>query len=155
LMKQERFSRHLLIAFGLSLALYVFGYWFIESQRVSDGPWQVSFKTNDMGIVELTVQQESKHLGPVMVRFAGTRASGSNDTTTIRFDTPRPVPFPVPGGQCVFQDTTFLPGTVVLEFGSNTIQMIPRGLTIGTNEFAWEIDKVISLGPTGDSNTRK
>jgi len=155
LMKQERFSRHLLIAFGLSLALYVFGYWFIESQRVSDSPWQVSFKTNVTGIVELTVQQESKHLGPVIIEFPGTTSAGSNNPITIRFDAPRPVPFPVPGGQCVFQDTTFLPGTVVLEFGSNTIQMIPRGLTIGTNEFAWEIDKVISLGTSDNSETQR
>ena len=147
-MKQERFSRHLLIAFGLSLALYVFGFWFIERQRVVDDPWEVSFMTNSTGIVKLTVRQESKKLGPVTVQFSETKPAADTFTETIRFDTPRPVPFPVPGGRCVFQDTTFLPGTVVLEFGSNTVQMIPRALTINTNEFAWESGKVVRIGAT-------
>lgn len=144
-MKQERFSRHLLIAFGLSLALYVFGYWLIESRRVVDTPWQVSFTTNHTGLMFVTVQQDTKRLGPVTIQWAEKDSATAAGSETIRFDTPRPVPFPVPGGRCVFQDTTFLPGTVVLELGSTTIQMIPRALTVGTNEFAWESGKSIRI----------
>jgi hypothetical protein len=142
-MKPERFSRHLLTAFGLSVALYVFGYWFIESQRVADTPWLVSFTTNATGVVAVKVQQDSKSLGPVTIQLKEPNSKAPEGTASIRFDTPRAVPFPVPGGQCIFQDTTFLPGTVVLELGSKTVQMIPRVLTIGTNEYAWEAGKVI------------
>ena len=147
-MKQERFSRHLLVAFSLSLALYVFGYWFIESRRVVDTPWQVTFTTNGTRLVTVTLEQLSQKLGPVTVQFAETNQNAGHGAQTIRFDTPRPVPFPVPGGQCIFQDTTFLPGTVVLAFGTTKIQMIPRALSIGTNEIRWESGKRVTVEAT-------
>ena len=147
-MHRERFSRHLLAAFLLSVILYAGLYWFIEKRRVTHGPWIVSFATNTTGIVEVQVRQESHNLGPVTIRFA--ELTDSNSWSKIAFETPKPVPFDVPGGKCVFQDTTFFPGTVVLEFGPTTIQMIQRVLNVGvlnvgTNEFPWRAGMVIAI----------
>jgi hypothetical protein len=144
-MHRERFSRHLLAAFLLSVVLYAALYWFIERRRVAHGPWIVSFATNTTGIAEVQIQQTSHNLGPVTIRFPAAQSSGSNTWSKVAFDSPRPVPFAVPGGRCVFQDTTFLPGTVVLEFGPTSIQMVHRVLNIGTNEFPWRAGMVIAV----------
>ena len=144
-MHRERFLRHVLAAFLLSAVLYAGLYWFIESRRVAHGPWIVSFATNTIGVVGVQIRQESHDLGPVTIRFAAAQPSGSNSLSKIAFDSPKPVPFDVPGGQCVFQDTTFLPGTVVLKFGSTTVQMVQRVLNIGTNEFSWRAGMVIAV----------
>jgi len=146
-MNRDRLSRHLLIAFVLALGLYVFGYWFIESRRVVHTPWQVGFQTHSEEHIELEVWQESLDLGPVTIRLKTPATNPPSARQEIRFDTPRPVPFDVPGGQCLFQDTTFLPGTVVLEISGIKIQMLPRVLTIGTNEFPWQKDSTIIVAP--------
>jgi hypothetical protein len=43
----------------------------------------------------------------------------------------------VPFGKCVFLDTTFLPGTVVLDLFGHEVQLLPRVLTIDHVEHAW------------------
>jgi hypothetical protein len=152
-MHQERFSRHLLAAFLLSVVLYATLYWFIEGRRVVHGPWIVSFVTNESAVVEVQVRQESLKLGPVTIRFMAAQPIDSNAWHQVAFDTPKPVPFNVPGGRCVFQDTTFLPGTVVLDLGSTTLQMLPRTLNVGTNEFPWRAGTVIVVDGTSSPRT--
>jgi len=144
-MNQDRLSRHLLIAFLLSLALYVGAYWFIQSRRVADTPWVVTFHTIGNGQPEIEIRQESRQLGPVRVRIAAAHQTPSVEQQEVVFNEPKPVPFAVPMGQCIFQDTTFLPGTVVLEISGIRLQMLPRVLTIGTNEFPWTRNSLIEV----------
>jgi hypothetical protein len=139
-MNRDRLSHHLLIAFLMALVLYVAGFWFIESRRVAESPWVVGFQTNADGQVVIDIRQKSLGLGPVEIRIETTRSGGAVARQEVVFDTPRPVPFAVPEGQCIFQDATFLPGTVALEIAGVAIQLIPRALTIGTNEFAWAMN---------------
>jgi len=146
-MNRERFSRHLLAAFLLSLALYVVSYWLIESRRVADTPWLVSFQTDPSGRPELEIRQESMHLGPVRIRIDHTNPAPSVQRQEVVFDQPKAVPFAVPLGQCIFQDPTFLPGTVVLEISGVKIQMLPRALTVGTNEFRWSTNNLLVAPP--------
>jgi hypothetical protein len=148
-MNRDRLSHHLLIAFLLALALYVVGYWFIESRRIVQTPWRVSFEPAGPDHIEVVVRQETLGLGPVRIRVATTNSTLPVPAPEVAFNTPKPVPFPVPGGQCVFQDTTFLPGTVVLEIAGVAIQMLPRALTIGTNEFAWSTNRLIVVPAAG------
>lgn len=148
-MNSDRLSRHLLIAFLLSLALYVAGYWFIEGRRVVDTPWVVEFQTGREGHAEIEVRQDSLGRGPVRIRIVSTNVGPAGAPQAVVFNTPKPVPFPVPLGQCIFQDTTFLPGTVVLEISGVQIQMLPRALTIGTNEFSWTTNGLIVVAPDG------
>lgn len=140
---QERFSRHLLIAFVLSLTLYVVGYWFIESRRVAESPWVVRFATNSASITQIQISQESMGLGPVSIHFGQTNRTAPPSWQMIEFNTPRPVPFEIPFGECVFQDTTFLPGTVVLKLNDLEIQMLPRALSVGTNELPWDTATIV------------
>jgi len=148
-MKSDRLARHLLAAFLLALGLYIFSYWFIESRRVADGPWRVTFQTNASGQTELIVRQDSLGLGPVHIRIEIASPNPPSTPHELVFDTARPVPFEVPGGQCLFQDPTFLPGTVALEISGIQLQMLPRVLTIGTNEFPWKPDVTIVVDAAG------
>lgn len=138
-MSNDRLSRHLLIAFVLALGLYVAGYSIIEGRRTRHTPWRVEFtpETNSHSLL-LTINQESLRLGPTQVRIRLAPDAGLPPTnSTVRFAEPHPVPFLIPGGSCVFQDTTFLPGSVALEIGRVPVQFLPRTLTVGTNEYSW------------------
>jgi hypothetical protein len=148
-MKEDRFSRHVLKAFLLSLALYVVGYWFIEHRRVANSPWVVSFPTNQPSPSEIRIEQKTLGLGPVTVRLTSTVTNVPALWERLTFKEARPVPFDVPGGRCIFQDTTFYPGTVVLELGGTTVQMLPRALTVGTNEFPWQAGSIVEVRADG------
>jgi hypothetical protein len=146
-MNRDRLSRHLLIAFLLSLALYVVGYWFIEGRRVAHTPWVVIFQSNTNGDVEIEIREETLGIGPTKIHITSTNSAPAIARQQIVFDTPKPVPFPVPGGECIFQDTTFLPGTVVLDVIGVKIQLLPRVLTVESNEFAWKTNGVLMVSP--------
>ena len=57
----------------------------------------------------------------------------------------------MPAGRCLFEDLTFLPGTVALNVGGTGVQMLPRTLTVGTNEFPWRQARVIEVQADGSS----
>jgi hypothetical protein len=61
------------------------------------------------------------------------------------FDQPQPVPFEVPFGQVIFEDTTFQPGTIVFKMFGHEIQLLPRVLTIDKLEYPWQSEKTVSL----------
>lgn len=138
-MASDRLSRHLLIAFILALLLYVVGYSVIEGRRTRHTPWQVAFRpeTNTHSLL-LTITQESLQIGPAQVRIHLRPDQALPAAETLSFGEVRPVPFPVPGGRCVFHDATFLPGSVALEIGGVPVQLLPRTLTVGTNELLWD-----------------
>jgi len=147
-MQSDRLSRHLLVAFALAVILYVTGYWLIESRRTRHTPWQVRFtaETNTHSLL-LTVTQHSLKLGPTQIRIPFSATHPLPASAEFCFDQIRPVPFPVPGGQCVFQDATFLPGSVALEIAGVPVQLLPRILTVGTNEHSWAQAQPIETPP--------
>jgi hypothetical protein len=149
-MKRDHLTYHLGIAFLLALALYVAGFWFIESRRVAESPWVVGFQTAADGQIVIDVRQASLELGPVEICIDTTNKIGAVARQEMVFNTPKPVPFAVPGGRCVFQDATFLPGTIALEISGVAIQFLPRAFTIGTNEYAWTTNRCV-LVPLGSS----
>ena len=150
-MNRDRLSRHLLITFLAALVLYIVGYWFIESRRTVDAPWQAAFTVDADHRLTLEISEQSLNLGPVVLQFAAPVTNGPMPRTEVAFNQPRPVPFAVPVGQCIFQDTTFLPGTVVLHVGGVDIQMLPRALTIVCNEFPWHGTQAIEVQADGSS----
>jgi hypothetical protein len=78
----------------------------------------------------------------------------TNTATVTAFERPRPVPFDVPYGRCIFMDTTFLPGTIVFEMFGHEVQLIPRVLTIDKQEQPWRGNEVISLPVKSGPNVR-
>lgn len=116
----------------------------IESRRVAKGPWRVTFTVADH-VPSLRIHQPVLGIAEVQIVFSAARLS-TNLNETVRFDQARPVPFDLPFGRCVFLDTTFLPGTVVLEAFGHEIQLLPRTLTINRVEHPWQSGARIELG---------
>ena len=151
-MKPDRLSRHLLIGFVIALALYATLFRFIESRRTAQSPWVVWFEVDATGHTKLEISQQSLGLGPVEIRFVAATTNAVLARTQVVFKNPRPVPRPMPAGRCLFEDLTFLPGTVALNVAGTGLQMLPRALTIGTNEFSWRNARVIEVQPDGSSH---
>ena len=69
------------------------------------------------------------------------------------FDTPKPVPYPVPFGRCVFMDTTFLPGTLTFQIFGHELELLPRVMILDHEERRWisgenaVVPHLISLPP--------
>jgi len=151
-MKRDRLWRHLLIGFVIALALYVSLFYFIEHRRTAQTPWLVSYEVDTTGHAKLEISQQSLGLGPVEIRFLSPTTNGALARIQVEFRNPTPVPRPMPVGRCLFEDLTFLPGTVALDISSTGIQMLPRALTIGTNEFSWQKTRTIEVQPDGSSH---
>lgn len=119
----------------------VFGW--IEHRRVFKGPWLVSF-TQENGQPVVVVNQPTLGVTNVSFRFQAAM-SPTNAPQRMEFSAARQVPFDVPFGQCVFQDTTFLPGTVALKLFGHEIQFMPRMLTVDKVERPWRSGETIEL----------
>ncbi|HHY85474.1 MAG TPA: hypothetical protein GYA07_08055 [Verrucomicrobia bacterium] len=158
-MKREKLLKSLLVVFVGTVAFYAATYFAIEHARHRKGPWIVTFTRSVAGEPEIVIHQPVLGISNVTIRFAGeppaanlSSAGESNGatrtnsaSTTIAFDSPKPVPYDVPFGQCIFMDTTFLPGTVVFDLFGHEIQLIPRVLTVDREEKAWVSGAVHTL----------
>ena len=134
--------KHFAFAFVIALIVYVIFYNAIEHRRTRNGPWEVTF-TNQAGVPALIINEPQLHIANVTITFPGQAAPLTNQT--VRFDSPQPVPFALPFGQCIFIDTTFQPGTLVFaEFG-HEIQLLPRMLTLDKQDYSWQSGAVITL----------
>jgi hypothetical protein len=151
-MNRDRLSRHLLAGFLLALFLYIAAFWLIESRRTAKAPWTVSFEANPAGQAQLQISQGTSGLGPVEIRFTVPPTNPPLRRREVVFRDPKPVPFDLPMGRCKFQDLTFLPGTVAINVCGTDIQLLPRMLTVGTNEFEWSATHVVELLPDGSAH---
>lgn len=66
---------------------------------------------------------------------------------TLRFDQPRPVPYDLPLGKCVFMDTTFLPGAVTFRLFGHEIELLPRVLIIDQQDLPWRSVSALEIQP--------
>ncbi|MSU59578.1 MAG: hypothetical protein EXS35_15665 [Pedosphaera sp.] len=142
-MKRGRLAAQIILVFIASLVGYVVVFHWIENRRVVNGPWTVTF-TNDAGRPVLELTHAKLGLHHIRISFPDAPAQ-TNAPQTIEFTQARPVPYPVPYGQCIFQDTLFQPGTVVLQIFGHEIQFMPRVLTIDRVEHPWHSGEVIEL----------
>ena len=142
-MKRSRLGLQLLLVFAAALIGYAAVYGWIEHRRVVKGPWVVTF-ASESGVPALTVNQATLGITNLQIVFARGRAP-TNATQTVDFSQARPWPYAVPFGQCVFMDTTFLPGTIALEMFGHEIQLLPRVLTIDKVERPWRSGETIEL----------
>ena len=77
--------------------------------------------------------------------LSGNSLPATNSPVTLVFSQPKPVPYEVPFGNCVFMDTTFLPGTITFQFFGHEIELLPRVLVIDRQEHPWRRDAVVAL----------
>jgi len=147
-MKPQGPAKHFIVAFLLALVGYIFFYQTIEHQRTRKGPWQVSFTQGTAGAPTLIIVQPKLAITNVQISFPGETLPVTNSQptiTTLFFAQPRPVPYDVPFGKCVFIDTTFLPGTITFDLFGHEIELLPRALIIDCEEHRWQPNATIPL----------
>ena len=145
-MKPDGLLRQVAWVFVGALVVYAFAYTAIEHRRTRNGPWQVAFTHDASGTPALLVNQPQLAITNVLLVFPGeTMTPPTNAAARPAFAQPQPVPFAVPFGQCVFMDTTSLPGTIVFELFGHEIQLLPRVLTIDKTEQPWQSGARLTL----------
>jgi len=135
------------VTFVIALAVYVVGYRGIEHGRTRQGPWKVVFTNTVSGAPAIRIDQPNVNITNVLIAFPGQAIPTAGGGGSIDFGQPRPVPWEVPFGQCVFMDTTWLPGTLVFQLFGHEIQLLPRVLTIDKSERPWRSDETLVLRP--------
>jgi hypothetical protein len=138
IMKLDTSIKHFVLAFLLAAICYAVFYRNIENRRIRKGPWQVTFTTNAVTSTPLLViNQPMLHITNVLISFVDEAEIVTNSVVKMAFSQPRPVPYELPFGRCIFMDTTFLPGTVVFELFGHRIELLPRVLIIDSREHLW------------------
>ncbi|MSU60823.1 MAG: hypothetical protein EXS31_00235 [Pedosphaera sp.] len=138
-------GRQLLVAALVVLGAYVAVFLLIERSRPGKGPWSVTFSTDVTGRPTVTATHEKLNLRKIEFRFEGERLPQTNLQSTVIFDKPvTNTPF----GSVVFIDTTFLPGTVVLDLFGHEIQLLRRVLSVNKREVPWQPEMTIDLKQT-------
>jgi hypothetical protein len=123
--------------FVFSMFAYVTFFAGCEIYRRHRGPWEVQFGSDPDGTPMVTVAQRFLQLTNVTLRFPGERAVTPlrEDQRLIRYD--RPNTNATPFGPVIFQDATFLPGTVTFDLFGHEVELLPRTLIIDRHEHPW------------------
>jgi hypothetical protein len=158
-MKRDNPAKHFIIAFAIALLGYVLVYHFIENRRTRKGPWQVTFTNNPAGTPAIVINQPALSISNVQIHFINPitnfESPITNDqsvSTRLLFSQPKPVPYDVPFGKCVFMDTTFQPGTLTFQFFGHEIEFLPRVLVLDRQEHAWKSGQIIALDVVPPTN---
>ena len=137
--------KHVVLAFVIAVILYAVFFYGIEHRRMVNGPWRVTFTNDTAGVPELIVTQPKLKISNLKLDFPNNKLPPTNSNSLMMFDTPKEVPFPVPFGQCIFMDTTFLPGTITFNLFGYEIELLPRVLIIDKKEYPWQSNTNITL----------
>jgi hypothetical protein len=144
IMKPSGPLKHFVIAFAIAAILYLSFYPWIQNRRTHNGPWSVQFRI-ETNVPTLVINEPRLSISNVKITFPGQSAPVAD--SALIFDQPQEPPFDVPFGQCIFEDLTFLPGTVVFKIYGHEIQLLPRVLTIDKKEYPWQSDTTLPLPP--------
>ena len=145
-MKTERLPKILLTGFVAALLVYIIVFASLQSCRTTKGPWRVVFMSDNSGAPGILVTHPKLNISE-RILFTDQKIAQSNLVREIIFADPTQTN--VPFGEVVFQDLTFLPGTVTLNLFGHEIEMIPRALTVDKQEHAWKKGDVISVSGKG------
>jgi hypothetical protein len=146
-MRLSGLLKHCLLAFAIALLVYVLTYSYIENRRTRKGPWLVTFASKPGGAPTLIINQPSLNISNAQITFPAENSVPTNDSQTFRI--PEDVPFNVPFGSCIFEDTTFLPGTIVFHLFDHEVQLIPRVLTVDRREYPWKSGSTLAFTNQG------
>jgi hypothetical protein len=153
-MKSDGPMKHFILAFLLALICYAFFYHAIEHRRTRKGPWAITFTNDFSGNPTLVINEPELAITNAQITFTNQRVATPFSSATLVFSEPRPVPYDVPFGNCVFMDTTFLPGTVTLHVFSHEVEVRPRDLVIDRQEHPWLSGSTITLHPVESGSSQ-
>ncbi len=147
-MKSDSLFRHIIIPFSIAIVVYIVFYTAIEHRRTAKGPWRVTFASNGNHQAVLTIDQPALGITNAGIVIEDSASVSDTSSEVLTFAQPKPVPYDAPFGKCIFMDTTFLPGTLVLEMFGHEIQLLPRTLLIDRKEQGWHSDTIIRISGT-------
>ena len=153
-MKRDNPARHFIFAFVIALLGYMLVYHFIENRRTRKGPWQVTFSDNSAGTPAIVINQPALRISNVQIQFPKGIATNHQLPIALLFSQPKPVPYELPFGKCVFMDTTFQPGTVTFQLFGHEIELLPRTLVLDRQEHAWQSGEIIALTAQPSTNAQ-
>ena len=93
----------------------------------------------------MIINQPRLGLTNITLLFRGETALVTTGDVRIEFRAPQQTPFDVPFGKCVFEDLTFLPGTLTFQAYGHEIELLPRTLVIDQKENDWRAAPVITI----------
>ena len=133
-------TKPLIIGLLLAVVLYAGGFAFDQHLRVRRGPWIVSFSHEPSGDASLVVNQP--HLGISNLKIVLAGELNTNAPVTLTFDQPERR---LSWGEVVFEDLTYLPGTVTMQLGGHEIELLPRTLYLNRRPVPWQSNTRIVL----------
>jgi len=140
-MRSDGLLKHLAISLVIAVVFYVAVFGWIEHRRTVKGPWVAAFRADAAGTPALLIFQTNLNISETIV-FPGQTFPTANFSRTIVFgDSPPELPF----GELLYQDPTFLPGTVTMRLFGHVVQLLPRVLTVDKKEYPWQSGAVIQL----------
>jgi hypothetical protein len=143
--KTEHPAKHFVVPLLAALVIYLIAYGGIEHLRNRKGPWQVTFtRSTGTGLPALLINQASLQITNVQIIFTN-QPSLTNPPAHLTFGQPKPVPYDLPFGKCLFMDTTFLPGTLTMQVFGHEIELLPRVLILDHDEHSWRSEETIVL----------
>lgn len=136
-MKSDNLLRHLIVPLVIAVLVYFVVYPAIEHRRALKGPWSVTFTMDASHQAALLINQPVLGITNTEIIFGQEILTTNFSDQVLTFAQPQPVPYDVPFGKCIFMDTTFLPGTLVLEAFGHQVQLLPRTLLIDQKDLGW------------------
>jgi hypothetical protein len=130
--ENDSIVRHLALAFAIAVAFYVVSFAWIEHRRTFRGPWEVAFQSDAAGRPSVTILEPALSITQTLA-FAWTNVPPNMNVTQRFTDATNEIPF----GKVLFQDPTFLPGTLTLELFGHEVEALPRVLVVDKKEIAW------------------
>jgi len=144
-MKSEGLLKHALIALAIAVVFYIVGFSWIQYRRETKGPWQVVFLTDNSGTPSILVSQPKLQISQKII-FPGQKLARRNFFHAAQFDQPTTN---APFGQIIFQDPTFLPGTLTFNLFGHEIELLPRVLTVDKKEHPWKFGSELLVNGRG------
>lgn len=113
--------------------------------RMRKGPWLAVFSAISPTQLELSVYQPTLGINGVKITIQR-EALESVELTQGRVEFRNPNQ-PLPFGQLIYTDLTFLPGVVTMEIEGHQIELMPRALVVNRKPIPWDRLDPLDLKP--------
>jgi hypothetical protein len=134
--------------FAIVLGLYLGIFYAVEYWNHRQGPWEVTFLTDQAGKPSIAISQPKLNISAVRIDFNGEKISTTKLSEKVQFAEPSPtLPFPTPFGQVIYQDLRALPGVVTFNFFGHEVELLPRVLVVNKKELPWRSGTTLELSP--------
>ena len=140
-MRSDGAVKHFAIAFAIAVVLYIASFGWIQHRRVVKGPWEITFATDAAGRPSLVISEPMLKISQT-IAFTNHNVAATNLARVERFDE---AVTNLPFGQMVFQDPTFLPGTVTMLLFGHEVEFLPRVLIIDKKEIPWRAGQTVEV----------